>query len=137
MTRSYKANDRDHAGIAAGSASPQERLPRYFAKNGALDTDPKSVKKEGNGKGNWGCPGTEAQDYGYTFSPSQTRRRSNSSATADLSDFKTKFELDDEPVFEEEIHGPLAGTGGMNRTDTASSSGMSVDEEHDEHDGKH
>jgi hypothetical protein len=26
---------------------------RYFAKNGHIDEDPKKVKKEGGGKGNW------------------------------------------------------------------------------------
>jgi hypothetical protein len=43
-------------------------------------------------------------DYGYNFANS--RRRSNSSTQA-LGDFKTKFEaIDQDPVFEEELHGP-------------------------------
>ena len=53
VTRSHKANDRDHAGLANGTASPEEHLPRYFAKSGYADADPKKVKKEGGGKGNW------------------------------------------------------------------------------------
>lgn len=125
MTRSYKANDRDHVGLANGSASPREHLPRYFAKTGPLDADPKGLKKEGNGRGGWGSAGSEAQDSGFNFN--QSRRRSNSSANTDLADFKTKFEVDDEPVFEESLHGPLE-----EEDDTAqSSSGGSFDEEND------
>lgn len=46
------------------------------------------------------------QDYSYTFT--NARRRSNSS-TQGLTDFKTKFEtVEPEPVFEEELHGPLS-----------------------------
>lgn len=56
MTRSHKANDRDHAGLANGTAAPEEHLPRYFAKSGFTDVDPKKVKKEGGGKGNWYGP---------------------------------------------------------------------------------
>lgn len=53
MTRSHKLNDRDHAGLADGSAAPEEHLPRYFAKSGHVDADPKKTKKNGGGKGNW------------------------------------------------------------------------------------
>lgn len=53
MTRSHKQNDRDHAGLADGTAAPEEHLPRYFAKNGFIDADPKKTKKNGGGKGNW------------------------------------------------------------------------------------
>lgn len=53
MTRSHKYNDRDHKGIADGSVSPTENLPRFFAKSGYVDVDPKKVKKDGCGKGNW------------------------------------------------------------------------------------
>ena len=53
VTRSHKLNDRDHAGLADGSAGPEEHLPRYFAKSGYADADPKKTKKEGAGKGNW------------------------------------------------------------------------------------
>ena len=46
----------------------------------------------------------EADDSGYTFA--NQRRRSNSSTLA-LNDFKTKFEaVDQDVVFEEDIHGP-------------------------------
>ncbi|OJD22566.1 hypothetical protein ACJ73_06088 [Blastomyces percursus] len=105
MTRSHKLNDRDHAGIADGTAAPEAHLPRYFAKHGHIDSDPKKTKKDGGGKGNWGRSGEEVHDYGYTFT--NARRRSNSS-TQGLADFKTKFEtVEADPVFEEEIHGPL------------------------------
>ena len=53
MTRSHKQNDRDHVGLADGTAAAEEHLPRYFAKSGHIDSDPKKVKKEGGGKGNW------------------------------------------------------------------------------------
>jgi len=104
MTRTNKGNDRNHSAIADGTALPEERLPRYFAKSGHVDADPKGIKKQGGGKGNWGRDGEESQDYGYTFT--NNRRRSNSSTQA-LGDFKTKFEaMDADPVFEEELHGP-------------------------------
>lgn len=53
MTRSHKANDRDHQGLANGTAAPEEHLPRYFAKSGYAGEDPKNTKKQGGGKGNW------------------------------------------------------------------------------------
>lgn len=53
VTRSHKANDRDHKGLADGTALPVEHLPRYFAKSGYADADPKKIKKDGAGKGNW------------------------------------------------------------------------------------
>lgn len=53
VTRSHKQNDRDHAGLADGTAAPEEHLPRYFAKSGFVDADPKKTKKNGGGKGNW------------------------------------------------------------------------------------
>lgn len=119
MTRTIKNNDRNHAGLADGTAVPEDRLPRYFAKSGHVDADPKSIKKSGGGKGNWsvrnlsllvcanpgrGRDGEEVHDYGYNFT--NARRRSNSSGQV-LTDFKSKFEaLDADPVFEEGIHGP-------------------------------
>jgi hypothetical protein len=52
-----------------------------------------------------GRDGDESQDYGYNFT--NQRRRSNSSNKV-LGDFKTKFEtVDQDPVFEEELHGPI------------------------------
>jgi len=53
VTRTEKHNDRNHSGIADGTATAEEHLPRYFAKHGHIDADPKKVKKEGAGKGNW------------------------------------------------------------------------------------
>jgi hypothetical protein len=49
----HKYNDRDHAGLADGTAAPTEHLPRYFAKSGHVDVDPKKTKKNGAGKGGW------------------------------------------------------------------------------------
>jgi hypothetical protein len=51
--KSHKFNDRDHAGLADGTALPAEHLPRYFAKSGHVDADPKKTKKNGAGKGGW------------------------------------------------------------------------------------
>jgi len=132
MTRSHKLNDRDHAALADGSAAPEEHLPRYFAKSGFTDADPKKTKKNGGGKGNWGVEGEEIQDSGFNMS--NARRRSNSSSyAAGLKDFKTKFEqIDADPVFEENIHGAqidddLAETSRVNTE--SSESGGSIDEE--------
>lgn len=61
------------------------------------------------------------------------RRRSNSSSyTAGLKDFKTKFEtIDQDPVFEEELHGPVDDTDSLSearRVNTESSEG-SIDDD--------
>ncbi|GKZ52053.1 hypothetical protein AbraIFM66951_010161, partial [Aspergillus brasiliensis] len=89
----------------AGKLS-QESLPRYFAKSGPVDADPRKTKKDGGGKRNWGRSGDEVHDYGYNFT--NIRRHSNSSAQG-IADFKTKFEaVEPEPVFEENVHGPDA-----------------------------
>ncbi|KAL2819956.1 hypothetical protein BDW59DRAFT_151158 [Aspergillus cavernicola] len=86
--------------------APTEHVPRYFAKSGPVDTDPRKTKKNGGGKGNWGRSGEEVQDYEYTFV--NNRRHSNSSIQ-EISGFKSKFEtLEAEPVFEEDVHGPFA-----------------------------
>ena len=84
-----------------------------------------------------GSAGTEAQDYGYTFN--RSHRHSNSSANAELADFKTKFEANDEVVFEEAIHGaplPLSPPQAQLRSEeegeddaVASSSVGSIEEE--------
>jgi hypothetical protein len=107
VTRSHKANDRDHQGIADGSAVPEVHIPRFFGKNGYANVDPKKVKKNGGGKGNWGGVGDELAYQGFTFTKS--RRRSNSSSISHhTADFKTKFEInEEEPVFEESLHGPM------------------------------
>lgn len=99
MTRSHKVNDRDHFSDQLAA----EHLPRYFAKSGPVDADPRKTKKDGGGKGNWGRSGDEVQDYEYNFT--HTRRHSNSGAQG-IADFRTKFEtIDPEPVFEERMHG--------------------------------
>ncbi|CAD0081728.1 unnamed protein product [Aureobasidium vineae] len=92
VTRSHKLNDRDHVGLANGTASPEEHLPRYFAKSGFnANNDPNRVKKSGNGKGN--C---------------KPRRRSNASAQL-LDAMTSKFEVvEAEPMFKENVHGPSA-----------------------------
>ena len=53
MTRSHKVNDRDHSASQNGITAPNETLPRYFAKSGPVDADPRKTKKDGGGKGNW------------------------------------------------------------------------------------
>ncbi|KAG6009303.1 hypothetical protein E4U54_008583 [Claviceps lovelessii] len=121
LTRSHKANDRDHKGIAQGTAAPNEYLPRYFAKSGFADTDPKKVKKDGNGRGNWGSIADDVMDHDFKFS--NARRRSNSStASHHIHDFKTKFEVvEAEPVFEESIHGPIDDDDQLSKTDSSES----------------
>jgi hypothetical protein len=56
VTRSHKLNDRDHSGAADRTAASHEFLPRYFAKSGPVDADPRKTKKDGGGKGNWYAP---------------------------------------------------------------------------------
>jgi len=127
MTRSHRFTDRDHAGLADGTAEPEEHLPRYFAKSGHSGEDPNKAKKNGAGKGNWGRDGDEIEDFSYNLN--NPRRRSNSS-TLQLKDFKTKFEtVEPEPVFEEELHGVMGAE--LEKQSTASTSGSSesVDDE--------
>ncbi|KAL1612276.1 hypothetical protein SLS60_000500 [Paraconiothyrium brasiliense] len=124
VTRSHKYTDRDHAGLADGSAHPEEHLPRYFAKSGHANEDPNKTKKNGGGKGNWGQAGDEVEDMSYNIA--NARRRSNSS-TNPIRDFKTKFEtIEPEPVFEEELHGPMGAE--LDKESTTSSSNT-VEEE--------
>ncbi|KAG9616329.1 hypothetical protein KCU64_g23324, partial [Aureobasidium melanogenum] len=100
MTRSHKLNDRDHVGLANGTALPEEHLPRYFAKSGfSANNDPNRVKKSGNGKGNWGRHGEELEDMDDFYRPSKPRRRSNASAQL-LDAMTSKFEVvEAEPMF--------------------------------------
>lgn len=107
MTRTTKANDRDHKGLAEGTAHPSEHLPRFFAKSGYADADPKKIKKDGCGRGNWGTFGDDVADQQFRFA--NARRRSNSSTISHhMGDLKSKFEVNEpEPVFEESLHGPL------------------------------
>lgn len=120
MTRSHKANDRDHKGLAEGTAAPAEHLPRFFSKHGHADVDPKKVKKDGSGRGNWGCYGDDVVDEDFRFT--NTRRRSNSSSFSHMTEFKTKFEVNEpEPVFEESVHGPNEEDEDVDLTKTDSS----------------
>ncbi|KAF2720793.1 hypothetical protein K431DRAFT_205356, partial [Polychaeton citri CBS 116435] len=110
VTRTHKATDRDHVGLANGTAAPEEHLPRYFGKSGYAGDSPSSTKKQGGGKGNWGQTGmSELEDYDYNMS--KPRRRTNSfSAAAGHRTLKTKFEATDPEVIEynEGMHGPSA-----------------------------
>jgi len=127
MTRSHKQNDRDHAAIADGTSEHEDHLPRYFAKAGHADAEPNKTKKNGAGKGNWGREGDEIEDYAYNLT--NPRRRSNSSThAAGLKDFKTKFEVvEQEPVFEESLHGPSALIGEDLEQASTNSSANSAD----------
>ncbi|KAK1760615.1 ATPase-stabilizing factor 15 kDa protein [Echria macrotheca] len=122
MTRSHKFNDKDHAGLADGTVLPQEHLPKFFAKHGFADADPKKTKKNGGGKGNWGNAGEEVIDEPFNFT--NARRRSNSSSlSSHIDNLKTKFEVNEpEPVFEESIHGPESEHGDEDLAKTESSS---------------
>jgi len=136
MTRSHKFGEKDHAGIAEGTALPVQMLPKFFGKNGHADMDPKKTKKNGGGKGNWGGAFDEAYDEGFTFT--HPRRRSNSSShTLALNELKSKFEINEqEPVFEEAIHGPdyehdddevkVMDEDALHKVETASTSDSSV-----------
>ncbi|KAK5688929.1 hypothetical protein LTS10_000909 [Elasticomyces elasticus] len=135
VTRTHKNNDRDHVGLANGTAAPEEHLPRYFGKAGITGNDPAQTKKQGSGKGNWGRAGSELEDEDYNLV--KPRRRTNSfSAAAGHSALKTKFEaLDPEVFYEEDVHGPMQGDVAdgnelekMSTTSSADTTG-SVDEE--------
>jgi hypothetical protein len=121
MARSRKQNDRDHAALAAGTSTANDHLPRFFGKHGHADANPKKAKKDGAGKGGWGVEGEEYEDTGYNLA--NARRRSNSSSyTTGLKAFKTKFEtVEDEPVFEESLHGAISGTETPNSSSDAQS----------------
>ncbi|KAK0720696.1 hypothetical protein B0H67DRAFT_199705 [Lasiosphaeris hirsuta] len=125
MTRSHKFGEKDHAGLAEGTVDPRDHVPKFFAKNGFADTDPKKTKKNGGGKGNWGNAGEEVIDEPFNFA--NARRRSNSSGfLAGADSLKTKFEFNEpEPVFEERLHGP-EGDDELTKTDTLSSGGSEV-----------
>ncbi|KAI0164465.1 hypothetical protein GGR52DRAFT_575818 [Hypoxylon sp. FL1284] len=125
-------NDKDHAGIAEGTAIPHENMPKFFGKNGFEGVDPKKTKKNGGGKANWGSAGEEVVDEKFNFS--NARRRSNSSGYSNhLKDFKTKFEVNElEPVFDESLHGPEAeaeDNTALSKTETSSSAGSSTYDE--------
>ncbi|KAM3420550.1 hypothetical protein BST61_g3813 [Cercospora zeina] len=128
MTRTQKANNRDHVGLANGTAAPEEHLPRYFAKHGYDGVNPSSTKKQGQGRGNWGTPGyTELDDLPYNLT--KPKRRSNStSMAAGHNLFKTKFEADDDVIeYDEDIHGP--DNAELEKMSTTSSSDTIEEEE--------
>jgi hypothetical protein len=77
-----------------------------------------------------GREGDEIEDYDYNMN--NPRRRSNSSSnTHSLKDLKTKFEtIEPEPVFEEELHGPLENSEVLENVSTGSTD-ASVEEEED------
>jgi hypothetical protein len=50
VTRTHKATDRDYN---ADPDSQELSGPKYFAKHGFADANPKKTKKDGGGKGNW------------------------------------------------------------------------------------
>ncbi|KAG9251998.1 uncharacterized protein F5Z01DRAFT_244477 [Emericellopsis atlantica] len=101
-------------------------MPKFFAKSGFADTDPKKIKKDGGGRGNWGSYGDDIANENFTFV--NPRRRSNSfSMSHHVNDFKTKFEVHEpEPVFEEALHGPMQDGENLAKTDS-SESGRSTD----------
>lgn len=123
MTRSHKFGDKDHAGLADGTALPQEHMPKFFAKNGFADADPKKTKKNGGGRGNWGNTGEEVVDEPFNFT--NARRRSNSSGISNHSEhLKTKWEINEpEPVFEESLHGPEMEDEDLAKTESSSTGG--------------
>lgn len=135
MTRSHKATDRDHSGLANGTASPEEHLPKYFGKSGYAGESPTNTKKQGGGKGNWGQHGlSELEDYEYNAT--NPRRRTNSfSAAAGHNVYKSKFEAVDPEVieFDEDLHGASAveKDNELEKMSTSSSAGTtgSVEEE--------
>jgi len=128
MTRSHKFGDKDHAGLADGTVAPQEHLPKFFAKHGFPDQDPKKTKKNGAGRGNWGHAGEELIDV-PEFNYNVRRRSNSSSISSHPEQFKTKFEINEpEPVFEESLHGPEIEDDEdvSNKTETSSKSDESI-----------
>ena len=93
MTRTNKANNRDHVGLANGTAAPEEHLPRYFAKSGHDGINPSSTKKQGQGRGNWYV----LQSSKSSSAPSSTQHMSTSSSlhltSSSLSHHSIPFEL--------------------------------------------
>ncbi|KAG0136539.1 hypothetical protein HOY82DRAFT_72282 [Tuber indicum] len=108
MTRTQKANDIPHNHPEAEAAFNEHQIPKFFGKSGHVDTAPNKTKKNGGGKGNWGLAGDELQDLPDEYTVFKARRRSNSMGHIENMYVKSKFEtLDDEPVFDERIHGAV------------------------------
>ncbi|KAF3924270.1 hypothetical protein ABW21_db0205562 [Orbilia brochopaga] len=107
MTRTTKANDIPHNNPDAAILMVDSNVPKFFAKNGFVDTAPSKTKKDGGGKGNWGQPGDEIKDFDE-FNMTSPRRHSNSSPTQKF-ELKSKFEThEEEPLFDEDRHGAPA-----------------------------
>ncbi|KAH0613287.1 uncharacterized protein H6S33_009667 [Morchella sextelata] len=103
MTRSHKANDIPHNHPEAVAAFDEHKIPKYFGKTGFVDMAPNKTKKNGGGKGNWGRDGDEIDITEFnTFKP---RRRSNSMGNIENQFVPSKFEVVDEPVYDERVHG--------------------------------
>ncbi|KAK6510035.1 hypothetical protein TWF481_004748 [Arthrobotrys musiformis] len=110
MTRTTKANDIPHNNPEVASFMTEAHYPKFFAKSGFVDTAPSKTKKDGGGKGNWGHPGDELEDLDE-FNMTRPRRYSNTSPTNTHFGLKSKFEAHEEdPLFDEERHGPLPAT---------------------------
>ncbi|KAJ6264345.1 hypothetical protein Dda_0490 [Drechslerella dactyloides] len=108
MTRTTKANDIPHNNPEAAILMVESNVPKFFAKNGFVDTAPSKTKKDGGGKGNWGQPGDEIEDLDE-FNMTRPRRYSNSSSPTQKFELKNKFEVhEEEPLYEEDRHGPTA-----------------------------
>jgi hypothetical protein len=106
MTRSHKANDIPHNHPEAAAAFSEHNIPKFFGKTGFADNTPNKTKKNGGGKGNWGRDGDEFQDFPEGYNTFKARRRSNSMGHIEDQFVKSKFEtIDDEPSFDEKIHG--------------------------------
>lgn len=70
--------------------------PKWFSHNGHYDTDPTKVKKDGNGKNNWGNPGDELPDQGqYNLFEHSERRNPNHHAQEQLMKDKNNM-IDDQ-----------------------------------------
>jgi len=107
MTRTTKANDIPHNNPEAAALMVENQLPKFFGKQGFVDTAPSKTKKDGGGKGNWGHPGDELEEL-EEFNINRARRRSNSNNGSARFEIKSKFEINEpEPVFEEDKHGPI------------------------------
>lgn len=81
-----------------------------------------TFRSTNNGFRNRGSAGEEVVDEAFRFT--NARRRSNSFSHHHLSDFKTKFEVNEpDPVFEESVHGPVDEENGddLSKTDSAES----------------
>ena len=103
VTRTTRKNSVTYS--ADGTATQSTSLPKFYGKSVEVDNEHKNAKKQGAGKGNWGTEGVEQHDYDYSFT--NARRRSNSSGHQ-LRDFKSKFEvIEDQPVFNVRLHGPV------------------------------